>query len=410
MRAVKQGGNTIKNKTMIMSAVAILLLIFGISFSVIWFVNKSDHAVSTKETHETNATSISAENNSTQSEEEVTVENQEKRIQELLDSMSLEEKVGQLFLARVPIEGQQESIQANHLGGYILFGRDIEGESPASLKQKIASYQSVSKLPLFIASDEEGGLVTRLSGGNGLVAEPFKSPMEIYQQSGLNGIRSDIQKKSEILRSYGIQGGLFPDADVATDPEAFIYDRTLGLDAKKTSEYIKISVEELKKQKIASTLKHFPGYGDNRDSHVEIVYDNRSLDTLRQNDFLPFKAGITAGADSIMISHNIVTSIDDTVPASISKPVHDVLRNEFGFQGVIMTDDMDMAGLANFISQEEAGLEALIAGNDMILSSSFQEQIPYVLQGIEQGAYSEAELNQSVYRVLKMKSDLGLLQ
>lgn len=111
-----------------------------------------------------------------------------------------------------------------------------------------------------------------------------------------------------------------------------------------------------------------------------------------------------------MISHNIVTSIDDTVPASISKPVHDVLRNELGFQGVIMTDDMDMAGLANFISQEEAGLEALIAGNDMILSSSFQEQIPYVLQGIEQGAYSEADLNQSVYRVLKMKNDLGLLQ
>lgn len=285
----------------------------------------------------------------------------------------------------------------------------MENETPNSLKEKISSYQEVSKIPLFIASDEEGGTVSRLSGGNGLVTEPFKSPMEIYQEAGLTGIRSDIQQKSAVLRSYGIQVGLFPDADVATDPEAFIYDRTIGVDAEKTSEYVKASVEALKKQQIASTLKHFPGYGDNRDSHVEIVYDTRSLETLRGNDFLPFKAGIAAGTDSIMVSHNIVTSIDDTMPASISQPVHDLLRNELGFQGVIMTDDMDMAGLADFITQEEAGLAALKSGNDLILSSSFQVQIPYVIQAIEQGSYSEEALNQSVYRVLKMKSDLGLL-
>lgn len=377
-----------------------------------WLVNKSNDSAQTKKVEETKITSTNGveESHTKQSSEKTTLNNQEKSIKDLMASMTLEEKVGQLFLARIPLEGQIASIQNNHLGGYILFGRDIESETSDSLKTKIASYQKVSKLPLFIASDEEGGLVTRLSGGNKLVPEPFRAPMDIYQEAGLEGIRSDIQKKSEILHSYGIQGGLFPDADVATDPAAFIYDRTLGLDAEKTSEYIKVSVEALKKQKIASTLKHFPGYGDNRDSHLEIVYDNRSLETLRQTDFLPFKAGIAAGADSIMVSHNIVISIDEAAPASISKPIHEVLRNELGFQGVIMTDDMDMAGLADFISQEEAGLAALIAGNDLILSSSFQTQIPYVLQGIEQGAYTEDALDQSVYRVLKMKSDLGLLQ
>lgn len=323
--------------------------------------------------------------------------------------MSVEEKVGQLFLARVPETEQLEMIPSYHLGGYLLFGRDVENETPESLKTKIASYQSASKLPLFIASDEEGGTVSRLSRGTNLVNQTFRSPQEIYQESGWAGIKAEVKQKAEVLHSYGIQGGLFPDADVATDPEAFIYDRTLGMDAEQTSRYVKETVEELKAQKIVSTLKHFPGYGNNRDSHVEIVYDNRSLDELRATDFLPFQAGIKAGADSVLVSHNIVTSIDSQMPASISRPVHDILRNELGFDGVIMTDDMDMAGLSEFISQEEAGVAALKAGNDLILSSSFQTQIPYVLQSINDGSYPEEQLNQSVYRVLKMKMDVGLI-
>ncbi|MCA5013011.1 MULTISPECIES: glycoside hydrolase family 3 protein [unclassified Enterococcus] len=362
-----------------------------------------------KETSQRSETTLASSTTTSSTQKRTSAKTQDEAIKKLMASMSLEEKVGQLFLARVPVEGQIESIQLNHLGGYLLFGRDVEMETPETLKEKIASYQEASKIPLLIASDEEGGTVSRLSRGTDLVADAFQSPQEIYQASGLTGIRRDIQQKATVLHSYGIQAGLFPDADVATDPQAFIYDRTLGLDADKTSEYIKTSVEELKNQKLVSTLKHFPGYGNNRDSHVEIVYDTRTLAELQTNDFLPFKAGILAGADSVLVSHNIVTSIDETMPASISKPVHDLLRNELGFQGVIMTDDMDMAGLAEFIPQEEAGLAALQAGNDLILSSSFQEQIPYVLQGIEQGVYTTEALDQSVYRVLKMKMDIGLI-
>lgn len=394
---------------MIVSAVLILLLIFSISLAVILLFNQTDNTVEQKSSSSTLTKGTEETTNSMKKNEKQSAKNQEEVINDTISSMSIEEKVGQLFLARVPIEGQLESIEAYHLGGYLLFGRDVEMETSDSLKEKIKSYQSSSKLPLFIASDEEGGTVSRLSIGTDLVPAEFKAPQQVYQESGWEGIRSDIQEKAKVLHSYGIQGGLFPDADVSTDPEAFIYDRTLGLDAQQTSEYVKITVEELKKQKIASTLKHFPGYGNNRDSHVEIVYDTRSLDELRNNDFLPFKAGIAAGADSVLISHNIITSIDEAMPASISRPVHDILRNELGFQNVIMTDDMDMAGLADFISQKEAGLAALKAGNDLILSSSFQEQIPYVLQGIEEGVYTEKELNQSVYRVLKMKMDIGLI-
>ena len=326
----------------------------------------------------------------------------------IMGKMTLEEKVGQLFLVRVPEQNQVEDIKNYHLGGYLLFDRDMEGKGQSEIKQTIASYQAASKTPMFIGSDEEGGTVSRLSR-NQIVSPAFESPQTSYQKDGWEGITQEIDRKAQVFKELGIQLGMFPDADVSTDPQSFIYDRTIGMDAAGTSQYVKLSVEEMKKQKIGSTLKHFPGYGNNRDSHVEIVTDERSIDELRKNDFLPFEVGIKVGADSIMVSHNVVQAIDGDRPASISKPVHDVIRNELGFEGVVMTDDMDMAGLADFISQEEAGLQALQAGNDLILSSSYSSQIPFILDAIKKGEYSEKQLNQSVERLLIWKAELGLI-
>lgn len=338
--------------------------------------------------------------------EKITVK---EKVENTMKTMTLEEKVGQLFMARVPEQNQIMDIQNYHLGGYLLFDRDMAGKGQADVKQTIASYQEASKTPMFIGSDEEGGTVSRLSR-NQIVSPAFESPQALYQKDGWDGVTKEIDRKAQVFGELGIQLGMFPDADVSTDPQSFIYDRTIGMDAKGTSHYVKLSVEEMKKQKLGSILKHFPGYGNNRDSHVEIVTDNRSMEDLRKNDFLPFEAGIKAWADSIMVSHNIVQAIDGNRPASISKPVHDVIRNELGFKGVIMTDDMDMAGLADFISQEEAGLQALQAGNDMILSSSYSTQSPYILEAIKKGEYSEQQLDQSVERLLTWKVELGLIK
>ncbi|MFR4286080.1 MAG: glycoside hydrolase family 3 N-terminal domain-containing protein [Enterococcus italicus] len=351
---------------------------------------------------------IKASSSETTSSTRTSVDPQQ-TIEQIITNMTLEEKVGQLFFSRVPESNQIEDIQQYHLGGYVLFGRDVQNESIEGLKGKIRTYQAASEIPLLIGSDEEGGMVTRISRNTNLVKTPFASPQEIYQESGLAGIVADTKRKSEVLKAFGIHTGLFPVADVATDPQAFIYDRTLGTDAAETSAYVAAVVKELKAEQVGSTLKHFPGYGDNRDSHVEIVTDTRSLSELRENDFLPFQAGIVAGADSVMVSHTIVTSIDATQPASISPAVHQLLRQELGFQGVIMTDDMDMAGLADFISQEEAGLKALQAGNDFVMSSSYNVQIPYVIQAVKDGQYSEHALNQSVKRILTWKQSLGLI-
>lgn len=362
----------------------------------------------------TNESKNSASTTSTAAKSSVTSESSDEKkeddkVANLVAEMSTKEKVGQLFLARVPVENALSDIQEYHLGGYLLFGRDVEGKTYDEVQSTIAQYQETSEVPMLIAADEEGGTVSRVSRNSQLVATPFQSPQDLYAQGGWDAITKDTTDKAGILKELGIDAGLFPVADVATDPNAFIYDRTIGQDAKGTAEYVTTVVKALKKAHSGSTLKHFPGYGNNQDSHTDIVTDTRSMTELEDNDLVPFQAGIDAGVDSILVSHNIVNAIDDSVPASVSSPVHDLLRKDMGFDGVIMTDDMDMAGLADFMSQEEAGLKALQAGNDLILSSTYASQIPYVLQAIEDGEYSEKDLDASVTRVLNWKEELGLL-
>ena len=328
-----------------------------------------------------------------------------KVVEERLVSMTLEEKVGQLFWARVPSSHQLEDLQSYHFGGYLLFGRDFQGQTLEDMKALTDRYQVASKIPLLIGSDEEGGTVTRISS---ILDTPFQAPMTLYHQGGMEAIRSDTRQKAELLKSVGINAGLFPVADLASNPSAFIYDRTIGQDAQTTASYVEEVVEELGKTKVGSTLKHFPGYGDNGDSHTAIIQDNRSLYELRQADFLPFQAGIDAGADSVLVSHNILTKID-TVPSSISPKINEILRKELNFKGVIMTDDLDMAGLADFVNQDEAAFQVILAGNDLILGSSYQTQIPYLLKKVSSGELTEDRIDKSVRRILSWKYDLGLL-
>ncbi|HEM5988583.1 glycoside hydrolase family 3 protein [Streptococcus suis] len=340
------------------------------------------------------------------SESSTEVSDKEKVVSQYLSQMTIEEKVGQMIFARMPSAGQTEALETYHFGGYILFASDFEGKTLEQVKEEIASYQSLSKVPLLMASDEEGGTVTRISQ---LLETPFASPLELYQAGGIEAILSDAKQKTSLLKEEGIYAGFFPVADLSTDPSSFIYDRTIGQDATITSDYISQLVTVLKEEQFASTLKHFPGYGDNADSHTDLVYDNRSLEELRANDFLPFKAGIEAGADSIMVSHNIVPAIDD-VPSSISPEINKILRNELGFEGVIMTDDFDMQGLVQFVDQDTGALQTIQAGTDMILSSSYASQIPYIIEQVKAGTITEERLDQSVKRILGMKYDLGLIK
>lgn len=323
--------------------------------------------------------------------------------------MSLEDKIGQLFLIRVPQGDASDTVSALHPGGLLMFGRDFENENPQSLKAKIESWQSASTLPLLIASDEEGGEVTRISHNSALTGGVYASPQALYRAGGIEAVKADAYAKSEELLSYGINFNLAPVADISTNPQSFIYARTLGEDADITAQVVAANVTEMRRAGIGSCLKHFPGYGDNLDSHGEIVRDSRALTEYEAADFKPFEAGIRAGANAVMVTHIIMDAADPERPASLSPSVYALLRDALGFDGVIVTDDFDMAGLADFTTQTDAAVSAVAAGADMIISSSADTQIPALVQAVQDGRLSEQRVDEAVRRILEMKETLGLL-
>ena len=321
--------------------------------------------------------------------------------------MSLEEKVGQIFFVRYDVNSVEEE-KNYYPGGYILFAKDLENHTKESMKEEIADDQKMSKYPLLIAVDEEGGTVTRVSRFKEFRSEKFKSPQDIYNEGGYDLLKEVEKEKAELLLSLGINTNLAPVADVSTDENDFIYARSFGKDANETAEYIKNMVSYSKENGINACLKHFPGYGNNVDTHTGIAIDNRSYENFKENDFLPFSAGIEEGVPSILVSHNIVTSIDGEYPASLSSKVISELRNTLGFSGVIMTDDLAMDAVKSYVEDSNAATLALKAGNDMIITSDFITMYNEVLNAVKNGTIDEEILNEAVIRITAWKYQANL--
>ena len=331
------------------------------------------------------------------------------RAKEILAGMTIDEKVGQMFIVRVPTENAVEDVSTYHIGGYIMFGRDFTGKTKEQIVQTINRWQANAKIPLLISVDEEGGIVNRVSTNRNLRAVPFWSPQALYAEGGFDLIRSDTKEKAELLHSLGINLNFAPVSDVSQNPNDFIYSRSFGKDGTATAEYVRNVVEVMQEQKMGSVLKHFPGYGNNTDTHTDIAYDNRPYDTFASSDFLPFQAGIDAGASMVLVSHNVVNAIDSQSPASLSSRAHEILRNDLGFNGVIITDDLVMDGVRNFAGDAEVAVRAVEAGNDMLCCTNFWEQIPAVINAVNSGQISEERINESVLRVLQLKISLGII-
>ena len=344
------------------------------------------------------------------------------KLQDLLASLTLEEKVGQLFFVRCPASNALEDLSAYHLGGYVLFGRDYQDAAGNWLTkdqfvQTITGYQNAAVedtgIPLLIGSDEEGGTVTRASRNPNLFEKRFRSPRKIAAEATdhANAFAEDAWGKNSALLALGINVNLAPVCDVSTDPGDFIYQRTCGLDAAGTCDYVTSVVTAMSECGMGSVLKHFPGYGNNVDTHTGIAVDQRSLESFESSDFLPFAAGIAAGGDktAVLVSHNIMTAVDDTLPASLSPAVHDLLRQKLGFDGVVMTDDLAMEAVQAYSTDGAVAVMALQAGNDLIITTDYQTQIPKVLEAVSAGALSEDLIDTACLRVLTWKSALGLL-
>ena len=329
----------------------------------------------------------------------------------LLSSMTIEDKVGQLFLARNPKTEEEGTalIEKYKVGGIIFFGRDFKGSDPQSFSALIKSYNSISKIPLLTAVDEEGGTVCRASLYTAFRDKRFASPAELYEAGGLEAILSDAAEKSDFLISLGLNFNLAPVADISTNEKDFIYKRSLGKGRDETADYVSETVKVMKNHGIISSLKHFPGYGSNSDTHTGIAYDKRSLSDIRKNDLVPFDAGIAAGAPVVMISHSIVECIDSKMPASLSPKVLSLLRDELCFEGVAMTDDLAMDAIGEFTKSGEAAVLAIIAGNDLLCCSNIASQYPAVIEAVKSGRISEERIDESVLRIIKMKLEYKIV-
>lgn len=330
-------------------------------------------------------------------------------IEEILEGMSIEERVGQLFLARCQSETAVRDAQNYHLGGFVLFANDFEGQTPDSLREKLQGYQAAARLPLLIAVDEEGGTVTRISRHPAFRDARFPSPRNALESSGFSGLLALEEEKCALLSSLNINVNLGPVCDMAADPSAFMYQRSLGQDAGTTSDYVSQTVSIMERNRIGSVLKHFPGYGNNADTHTGIAVDSRSLQELEDKDLLPFAAGIQAGCGAILVSHTIVEAMDPELPASLSPAIHSYLREVMGFSGVIMTDDLVMQAITDAYGAGEAAVLAVLAGNDLLCSTEYAIQYEAVLAAVLEGRIDFDTLNDAVRHVLRWKMDLGLL-
>ncbi len=318
--------------------------------------------------------------------------------------MSLEEKIAQMFLLIYPgDEKAMAEIQKYNPGGYILFANDVKNETKDALKAKIQKLQDGSKIKMLIAVDEEGGTVVRVSAYKQFRNEKFDSPRNIYNKGGMDAVIIDAHEKNEFLKSFGINMNLAPVVDLPTSKSSYMYYRAISIDEPIVSEFAKKVIEKMNEDKVIASLKHFPGYGDNVDTHTGIAVDERTKEEFLNKDFKPFMAGIKAKVPSIMVNHNIIKNIDENLPASISKEVHDVLRNELDYSGLIITDSLAMDAVKKYVQNGEAGAQAVIAGNDMIISNSLEAHVNEILKAIDEGRIEEKQIDDAVRRVIACK-------
>ena len=330
------------------------------------------------------------------------------RAKEIVSKMTIKEKVGQLFLVQYN-KNDVDYLSNFYPGGYILFAKDFDNHTKESMKEEIENNQSKNKYGLIMGADEEGGYVTRVSRFKAYRNEKFLSPKSYYEEGGYPLLEKMEIEKLELLKSIGINLNLAPVADISTNENDFIYSRSLGYDANKTSEIISKMVEIANEHKISSCLKHFPGYGNNEDTHTGVAVDERSYEEFKNNDFLPFEAGIKAKVPTILVSHNIVKSMDENYPASLSSKVINELRNTLNFNGIIITDDLSMKAVKEYVENGQAATYAINAGVDMIITGEFISMKNEILESVNNKIIKEEAINKAVTRIIAWKLQSNII-
>ena len=336
----------------------------------------------------------------------------------LLATMTLEEKIYQMLtVSPEALTGIGTAVQAGEatkqalvkypVGGIMYKAKNLE--SPTQTKTMIANTKTYSAIPPFIAVDEEGGAVARVADTLGTTKF---SPMYDYRTEGAEKAYEIGATLATDIKQFGFNQDYAPVADIWTNPSnTVISTRAFSDNPEAAAEQVAAAVRGLQENGVIATLKHFPGHGDTaEDSHTGQAFSYKTLEELRGCEFIPFRAGIEAGADFVMCAHITVPAVD-SLPATLSKVlVTDILRKELGFRGVIITDAMEMDAIAAFYPPEEAAVLAVKAGCDMILCpGDMVAAAEGILSAIQEGELSETRIDESVLRILGVKEKYGIL-
>lgn len=331
------------------------------------------------------------------------------KIKEKIDSMTLEQKIGQLFI--VGFEGDIindeiiDLVKNQEVGGLIYFSRNVvDSNQIITLNNEIKAIKK--DIPLFISVDEEGGVVSRVP--DEFLKLPSSGYIGKFDDENLSyNIGSIISKE---LKSLGFNMDFAPVLDIDSNPNnTVIGERAFGNNADIVSKLGIKTMEGLRDGGIIPVVKHFPGHGDTDiDSHYGLPIVTKTLEELNNLEFIPFKNAIENGADVVMVSSIILSSIDSEYPATMSKKVTtDILRNKLNFDGVIATDDMTMGAIMDNYNLTDAVIMAINAGNDLILVchgyDDIIKSISAVKDAVSSNIISKERIDESVYRILKLK-------
>lgn len=369
----------------------------------------------------TQTSEVEPEPETVSEEETTTVEEytDEELLDEIVDAcimeMSLEDKVAGLFIVTPEAltgvskvvkagDGTKEALEKYPVGGLIYFKQNIQ--SKEQITEMLANTVSMSKYPVFLAVDEEGAGVARVADALGLTK--VDSAAEIGESGDANNAYNTYKEIGTYLTEYGFNLNFAPVADVLTDLDNdAIGERSFGSDPTVVSSMVASSVTALEEVGVTACMKHFPGQGDaNGDTHEGLASSDRTLEEIKATELQPFAAGMEAGAQMIMVGHFTVPAIDeDNTPASLSKKViTDLLREEMGYNGVVITDALNMSAISEYYDSAQACIMAFKAGADMVLMpEDFEAAYEGVLAAVKDGTISEARINDSLRRVYRIK-------
>lgn len=339
--------------------------------------------------------------------------------QRLLAEMTLHEKVCQLFVVQpadlVPGAGKvtaageatQRALERYPVGGLLYDASNLV--DLAQTHTMLTKVQSYSKIPLILTCDEEGGRVNRLMH---TIGTTYIGPMLEFKDQGPGKAAENAKTIAADMKFCGFNMDLAPVADVWSNPSnTVIGDRAYSDDFHQAAGLVAAAVGGFHEGGVACTLKHFPGHGDtSADSHYGSVYVYKTLDELRAAELIPFRAGIEAGADAVMMGHLIIADADEQ-PALLSyKIVTELLREELGFGGVVITDSLKMQAMTDHYGSGDIAVGAVQAGVDLLLSpQDLGEAVAALTQAVEDGTISTQRLDESVLRVLRLKMDRGII-